>query len=129
MEVLFGFGLLTAFICGILSAWIASTKHRSGCAWFLVGLFLGPLGIIIAAVMGRPHTGWICPYCKEEVQKDALVCPHCQRDLIRASQSTSTSSPPPTPPPQSKVWIWILTALVALLVIGIAYSCVILATK
>lgn len=23
-----------------------------------------------------------CPYCSELIKSDALVCPHCQRDLI-----------------------------------------------
>lgn len=119
MEILFFSGFLGAIVCAILSAWIASTKKRSGCAWFLIGLILGPIAIILAAVMSRTHSGWVCEYCKEEVQRDAVVCPHCRREL----------RPPPVTPHQPRVWNWILAALITLLVLGLIYSCVVLARK
>ena len=34
---------------GILGAWIATTKGRSGCGWFLLCSILGPIGLILAA--------------------------------------------------------------------------------
>ncbi len=40
-------------LCGIFSAWIATTKGRSGCGFFLLGAILGPIGVIIAAVVGK----------------------------------------------------------------------------
>ncbi|MEZ4649490.1 MAG: hypothetical protein R3E97_12050 [Candidatus Eisenbacteria bacterium] len=38
---------------GILGAWIATTKGRSGCGWFLACALLGPLGLVIAAVIPK----------------------------------------------------------------------------
>ena len=38
---------------GILGAWIATTKGRSGCGWFLACALLGPIGPIIAAVIKK----------------------------------------------------------------------------
>jgi hypothetical protein len=40
-------------VCGVLGAWIATTKGRGGCVWFLVCAILGPLGVILAAVVSR----------------------------------------------------------------------------
>jgi hypothetical protein len=51
MELLFGIPLW--ILCGILGAWIATTKGRSGCGWFLVCALLGPIGLIIAAVISK----------------------------------------------------------------------------
>ena len=36
------------FALGVISSIIASNKGRSGCGWFLVGIILGPIGIILA---------------------------------------------------------------------------------
>ena len=34
-------------------AWIATSKGRGGCFWFLLCAFLGPIGLLIAAVSPR----------------------------------------------------------------------------
>jgi len=40
-------------ICGIITAFMGSVKGRSGCGWFFAGFLLGPIGIIIAAIIKR----------------------------------------------------------------------------
>jgi len=40
-------------ICGVITAFMGSVKGRSGGGWFFVGFFLGPIGIIIAAIIRR----------------------------------------------------------------------------
>lgn len=40
-------------IFGILGAWIATSKGRGGCIWFVLCSALGPLGLVLAAVMPR----------------------------------------------------------------------------
>lgn len=50
MEIL---GLPIWFLLGILGAWIATTKGRSGCGWFLACALLGPIGLFIAAVIKK----------------------------------------------------------------------------
>ncbi len=51
MEMAIGIPLWIIF--GILSAWIATTKGRSGCGFFLLGAILGPIGLIIAAIVAK----------------------------------------------------------------------------
>jgi hypothetical protein len=46
-------GIPIWILCGIFAAWIATTKGRSGCGFFILGAILGPIGIIIAAVVGK----------------------------------------------------------------------------
>jgi hypothetical protein len=50
MEIV-GIPIWVAF--GILGAWIATTKGRSGCGWFLLCALLGPIGLIWAAVVSK----------------------------------------------------------------------------
>jgi hypothetical protein len=65
-------------ICGIIAAMIGAKKD-TGCAGFLVGVLLGPFGIVLALVMKGDRVR--CPYCRELMHKKATVCPHCQRDM------------------------------------------------
>lgn len=51
MELILGIPLWILF--GILGAWIATTKGRSGCGWFLLCAILGPIGLILAAVISK----------------------------------------------------------------------------
>jgi hypothetical protein len=56
-------------LCGLLTAVAASGKGRNGCGWGCLGMFLGPFGIILALVVGRPAgTLRKCPSCAEIVQ-------------------------------------------------------------
>ncbi len=41
------------FVFGILGAWIATSKGRGGCLWFLLCSLLGPIGLLVAAVSPR----------------------------------------------------------------------------
>ena len=75
MEILlFTFWL----VCGIIAAMIGGRKGM-GTSGFLIGVLLGPLGVLIAHFSkGDRKT---CSSCKELVHKEAKVCPHCQRDF------------------------------------------------
>ena len=32
----------------------------------------------------------ICPYCAEEIKKEAIVCPHCRRDIEKTPKQTTS---------------------------------------
>lgn len=48
MEIAF---LMFWLICGIGAAAIASSKGRSGCGWFVIGVLIGPLALLIVGFM------------------------------------------------------------------------------
>lgn len=93
------FVLLTvAFFVSILPAIIAGkiwgNKGGSSGVGGVMGLLLGWIGVIIAAVATPSRAAQFsggavagpsgpvreCPHCKEQMRRDASVCPHCQRD-------------------------------------------------
>ena len=44
--------LVFVIACGLLAMAVADDKGHSGFNWFLVGLFLGPVGLLAAAGLG-----------------------------------------------------------------------------
>jgi len=81
---------LWALIGGGIGAAIGSLKFR-GSAGFWLGLFLGPLGWIIAAVQEYPRR---CPFCQRGVPDSATVCKGCGRELQGRDRPDKT---PPRP--------------------------------
>ncbi len=94
-------------LCSILGAAILSRYNKAGTG-FLLGLILGPLGLLLALVMRsgeskkeeqRRHDEQIkaladlktteattqpqreCPFCAETILAKAKVCKHCGRDV------------------------------------------------
>lgn len=65
-------------VCGIVATIIGSRKG-AGCSAFIVGLALGPLGIVVAIIMKGDRQQ--CPSCQEYINKNASKCPNCQEDL------------------------------------------------
>lgn len=72
-------------LCGIAGSMIGARKGL-GCEGFALGVLLGPIGLLIAALMQGDRRP--CPFCRELVRDGAAVCPHCHRDL--ASLTTAT---------------------------------------
>jgi hypothetical protein len=79
---------------GIIAGVIGSNRGDNGCGWFILGVLLGPIGILLAffakgkdqreiekARKGRSKKMKICPKCAEPVQKMASVCKHCGHEF------------------------------------------------
>ena len=86
-------------ICGVVASVIASSKGGNGLLGFIVGVLLGPFGIIIAFFMGdqakkeeatvQQGAAKKCPRCAELVKRDALVCKHCGHEFGAATSEAS----------------------------------------
>ena len=63
---------------GVAAAIVGSNRGGSGGNWFLVGLLLGPIGLVLAFTAGVQ-----CPHCRSKINPKAETCPKCQRDLGR----------------------------------------------
>ena len=73
MELLYVFW----FLCPFFAALIAEQK-RAGCKGFIMGLLLGPIGVIAAGFLdGRPP----CKHCGGRLNGQYPVCPHCRSAL------------------------------------------------
>lgn len=104
-------------LCGIVAAMIGSSKGE-GCGAFVLGLLLGPFGILIAIFSKGNQKD--CPHCAKRIPNKATVCPFCQSSLTRGSPTsqqspfaataaqaavTQASQPAPPPPPQYLLFI------------------------
>lgn len=82
------------FICGLIAALIGNSRGDNGCGWFVLGILLGPIGILLSffakgkeqqelekARKGKSNKYKICPKCAETVLKEALVCKHCGHEF------------------------------------------------
>jgi hypothetical protein len=49
----FQLGIPLWLLFGIVGALIATSKNRGGCFWFLFCSILGPIGLVLAAVVSR----------------------------------------------------------------------------
>ena len=59
-------------IFGLLSAMIGSNRGGNGCLYFIGGVLLGPIGLILAFFEGKK-----CPQCGKKISNDAKLCPYC----------------------------------------------------
>jgi hypothetical protein len=77
---------------GVASAMVANAKGRSGAGFFVLGVLLGPIGLLGAAVASKDSSRNVraglqsgqmrlCPFCAEAIKSVAIICPHCRQDV------------------------------------------------
>lgn len=94
MDILLILGPLW-LLFGAAAAFVANARGGDGLTGFLLGLFLGPLGLVIACFTGSEAkrderdvvagAKKVCPRCAETVLRAALVCKHCGAEFDPAS--------------------------------------------
>jgi hypothetical protein len=74
--------LVVSFICALWGGAVAIKKDRIFDG-FLLGLFLGPIGIFLAAFLLEKRWSRKCPFCLAGIPRKALRCRHCSADLTK----------------------------------------------
>jgi DNA-directed RNA polymerase subunit RPC12/RpoP len=79
-------------VCVAVGAAICQEKGRPALQGVLLGLLLGPIGVVICAILPRNVTALEtsgltsgamrkCPYCAEPIRSEAVVCRYCGREI------------------------------------------------
>ena len=98
MDTIWIILILQSIIFGFFSSFIAREKNREPISWFILGFLFSIITILalvaIPKVEQKP-TGQtldlsktICPFCKEEILPDAILCKHCRSDLSETQPIT-----------------------------------------
>lgn len=73
--------LAAAMLLGLIPATIARSKGHKFFAWWVYGAVLFIVALPHALLIGHGAGIRTCPFCAEKVRPEAIVCPHCQREL------------------------------------------------
>jgi len=86
---------LTAILpfLGVIVAWIAERKGRSGFKWWLYGTTLFIVALPHALMLQDADTDYEtrkifrpCPFCGKTIPVDATECGHCKRPVPRVER-------------------------------------------
>ncbi len=74
---------LTTILFGVVCATVARAKGRSFLTWLVIGLVIGPFGLIVGLLPRRARAGRLepCPACAEPIAYEARICRHCGSHL------------------------------------------------
>lgn len=72
------FGIIAWVCCGVGAGIVASNRGAKPGGWFLLGFFLGPIGLALAFTS---NSGVVCPACRKGIHPEASKCPYCQTDI------------------------------------------------
>jgi len=70
--------ILFAIFWGVVCYYLAKRKGRKKGIGFIFGFILGIIGVIYYLVVEKKK---ICPFCKERISAEALICLHCRKEI------------------------------------------------
>ncbi len=69
-----------AIATGAAARW----RGRDGFGWFLLAVIISPLLALILLIAFQPKrrgASKLCKFCRSEIDRHAVICPHCQSDI------------------------------------------------
>lgn len=89
VNSLVGIYLVVAMVCAVIAGYLAGKKHRDALGFAIVGFLFGPIGVLVAAVVGAGQPpapeGFVavtCPRCntRQNVNKESITfeCYQCK---------------------------------------------------
>jgi hypothetical protein len=97
MDILFLVFIVQAVIFAVFGSFIANEKHRNSIVWFFLCFFFSFLAILALiavpkveheTLVDKTSAQAVCPFCKEEIKPDAIICKHCRSDLSKTKPIT-----------------------------------------
>jgi hypothetical protein len=73
--------VIAIILIGLIPAAIASSKGYNFFLWWLYGSAIFIVALPHSLLIGPGGLKRKCPFCAETIRSEAIVCPHCQRDL------------------------------------------------
>jgi|TARA_Y100000294_G_scaffold4388_1_gene4505 hypothetical protein len=77
----FFYGEVGHIFFGILCSLIAYAKNRNPVIWGALGIWFVLASLIVLAFF-KKLSDTECPFCREGIETKAIICPHCQNDLL-----------------------------------------------
>lgn len=79
--------VIVAVFAGLIPAVIASRKGHAFVPWWIFGAAI--LIVALPAALMAKDVRAKCPACRETVQPDAQVCPHCHLNIVPTAPGRS----------------------------------------
>lgn len=91
--------LILGAILGLIPAFLARSKGRSFLRWYIFGIIFWILPAILVIFLPKNQKGLDermlkkgfrkCPACAELIKEEAVLCKHCNTDLLRFVRDAS----------------------------------------
>lgn len=99
--------VLIWIVCGLGAGMIASSRGRGGCAWFIIGFLLGPIGLGLAFLIPNDGQSSAHPSRADRAALQAgkaRKCPSCLSIVPNEASKCRYSASDLPPPPRRDFW-------------------------